>query len=66
MTRKDPALPRPEFMARVARLRPEKQLAVWERSAIYIYDAGMDPHEADEKALADVAKVPTQRRLEVA
>lgn len=63
MIPRDPMLPSPAFLARVAKLRAEVQLRVLERAAILIYQAGLSPAEADERALAEEAGVPTQKAL---
>ena len=54
------------LMEKLAHKPEDVRLRVTERAAILIYDAGLSPAEADERALAEEAKVPTQRRLEVA
>ena len=53
-------------MDRIARLRTDVRDRVLERAAILITHAGLSPEEADERALAEEAGVPTQRTLGVA
>lgn len=53
----------PDAMVRIGKLRSEVRDRVLERSAILIFDAGLSPHEADERALAEEAGVATQREL---
>ena len=65
MSRKDPALPSPEMMARVQKLRPDVADRVWERAAILITHAGMTPAVADETALALEAGIHVQQKLGV-
>lgn len=48
---------------RVAKLPPDKRDRVLERSAILIYQGGLAPEDADERALAEEGGVPTQRTL---
>lgn len=50
------------LMERTAKLRADVRDRVIERAAILIAD-GMDPAEADERALAEEAGVATQRKL---
>lgn len=50
---------------RVSKLPPDKRDRVLERAAILIYQAGLTPADADERALAEEAGVHTQRTLEV-
>lgn len=65
-----PVRPRPPYsdMAvdtwlRIAKLPDEKRDRVLERAAIPIFDAGLSPAEADERALLEEAGLSTQRRM---
>lgn len=48
---------------RIGRLPTDKRDRVLERAAILIFDAGLSPIEADERALAEEASIATQREL---
>ncbi len=48
---------------RISKLPAERRDLVLERAAILIYQAGLDPADADERALAEEGGVPTQRAL---
>ena len=50
-------------MDRIARLRTDVRDRVLERAAILITHAGLSAEEADERALAEEAGVPTQRTI---
>jgi hypothetical protein len=59
---------RPKDMAaaawdRIAKLPVDTRDRVLERAAILIFEAGLSPETADERALAEEAGVYTQRRL---
>lgn len=59
---------RPEGMAqaiwdRIGRLREDVRLRVLERAAILIFEAGLPPTVADERALAEEAGVYMQQEL---
>lgn len=49
--------------ARIGQLREDVRDRVLERAAILIYQAGLSPEEADERALLEEGHVPTQRSL---
>ena len=48
---------------RIERLRPEVRNRVLERAAILIFDAGLPPSVADERALAEEAGIYVQQEL---
>lgn len=48
---------------RIAKLPHERRYRVLERAAILIFQAGLTPAEADERALSEEAGVSTQRSL---
>lgn len=53
----------PDTWIRIGRLPSIKRDRVLERAAILIFDAGLSPIEADERALAEEAGLPSQRSL---
>ncbi len=61
---------RPQGMAaaawdRIGKLPSDVRDRVLERAAILIFEAGLAPADADERALAEEAGIATQRTLEV-
>lgn len=53
----------PATWERIGKLRQDVRDRVLERAAILIYEAGLAPADADERALAEEAGVPTQKAL---
>lgn len=62
MTRADKAAWQ-RLMDRTSKLRADVRDRVVERAAILIYQAGLDPDEADERAMAEEAGIATQKEL---
>jgi hypothetical protein len=59
---------RPKDMAavvwdRIAKLPSDTRDRVLERAAILIFEAGLSPHVADERALAEEARIFTQQTI---
>jgi len=52
-----------ETWARIGKLRPDVRDRVLERAAILIYEAGLHPADADERALLEEAGEATQQRM---
>ena len=48
---------------RIGKLRSDVRDRVLERAAILIFDAGLSPSEADERALAEEAGIATQQTI---
>lgn len=53
----------PSAWERISKLRPDVRDRVLERAAILIFEADIPPGDADERALAEEAGLPTQRSL---